>query len=295
MSDTDPDPQPIEPDADESTALYRLYDACGVLLYVGISKDFGYRWKQHAHAQPWWPEVNRQSVAWYPSRKRAGEEEIGAIQTERPKYNKQHAALGPLVSDHGQCCRCNEASSETDLDYDYWPEWYPSDIHPGAWWRPMLKSIGCHEVLDTMVCPVRTAIDAFGEWFSGSRDYSNEDPGRPLAWAQQDSPQEDDLHAEWSAHADITHMTLWSEFGPEQADAQEEFLRALVAAGRCDRFSAGRSAVAFGFRSWNSHEAQFAGAVLGGLMWGGVKPARECTAILLEQAAEDDQPKRKAA
>lgn len=51
--------QPIPPwvapaVAPARTALYRIFGDADLLLYIGISKDFGTRWKQHAKAQPWW-------------------------------------------------------------------------------------------------------------------------------------------------------------------------------------------------------------------------------------------------
>lgn len=72
------------------TALYRLFGEDDALLYVGVAKTFGPRWHQHAHSQPWWHEVRRQSVDWYPSREEAETAERAAIKAERPKYNKQH-------------------------------------------------------------------------------------------------------------------------------------------------------------------------------------------------------------
>jgi GIY-YIG catalytic domain-containing protein len=81
--------------APERTALYRIYDTAGDLLYVGISKDFGYRWKQHAKAQPWWPEVQRQTVEWHPDRPTAAASEVAAIEAEKPRYNITHAVIRP--------------------------------------------------------------------------------------------------------------------------------------------------------------------------------------------------------
>ena len=71
----------------ERTALYRLYNTADELLYVGISSNFGHRWTAHAHVQPWWPEVQRQTVEWYPSRAEALTAETAAIETENPRYN----------------------------------------------------------------------------------------------------------------------------------------------------------------------------------------------------------------
>ena len=77
--------------APERTALYRMFDAESVLIYIGISKHFGVRWAEHAAAQPWWHEVQRQTVDWYPSREEAALAEVIAIKAEKPKYNVMHA------------------------------------------------------------------------------------------------------------------------------------------------------------------------------------------------------------
>lgn len=72
------------------TALYRLFGENDALLYIGISDTFGRRWHEHAHSQPWWPEVRRQSIDWHPSREDAEREEALAVKAERPRFNKQH-------------------------------------------------------------------------------------------------------------------------------------------------------------------------------------------------------------
>lgn len=77
------------------TALYRLFGRDGMLLYVGISKDFGTRWQQHAMGQPWWPEVHRQMIDWCPTWEDAEDAERLAIRTERPKYNKRGTLPAP--------------------------------------------------------------------------------------------------------------------------------------------------------------------------------------------------------
>jgi predicted GIY-YIG superfamily endonuclease len=72
------------------TALYRLLGDEDALVYVGIAKAFGKRWQQHAHSQPWWNEVRRQTIDWYPDRDSAKAAEEAAIKAEHPKHNKQH-------------------------------------------------------------------------------------------------------------------------------------------------------------------------------------------------------------
>jgi hypothetical protein len=69
------------------TALYRLFGEDNALLYVGISDTFGRRWHEHAHSQPWWLEVRRQSIDWYPSRQDAEDGEAEAVKNEHPQHN----------------------------------------------------------------------------------------------------------------------------------------------------------------------------------------------------------------
>lgn len=69
------------------TAVYRLFSADDVLLYVGISKNFGLRWQQHAHERPWWPEVHHQTITWYGTHGEADEAETAAITAEKPLRN----------------------------------------------------------------------------------------------------------------------------------------------------------------------------------------------------------------
>jgi predicted GIY-YIG superfamily endonuclease len=75
----------------ERTALYRLYDAAGDLLYIGIAKDPASRWKSHANhprTSGWWPLVSRKEVEWLPSREAADVAETEAIKKERPAHNR---------------------------------------------------------------------------------------------------------------------------------------------------------------------------------------------------------------
>lgn len=69
------------------TALYRLYADDGTLLYVGITRNIGMRFLHHRGNKPWWPEVARWTMAWYPSRREASAAELAAIASERPVHN----------------------------------------------------------------------------------------------------------------------------------------------------------------------------------------------------------------
>lgn len=72
----------------ERTALYRLYDAAEVLLYVGIAGNPADRWNTHKADQSWWPQVTRKSVEWFDNRIEAAKAEALAIRAENPQMNK---------------------------------------------------------------------------------------------------------------------------------------------------------------------------------------------------------------
>jgi predicted GIY-YIG superfamily endonuclease len=69
------------------TSLYRLHDAQGGLLYVGIAGNPGRRFQEHAGTKAWWGQVSWVHVEHYPTRTEAEAAEITAIRAERPKHN----------------------------------------------------------------------------------------------------------------------------------------------------------------------------------------------------------------
>ena len=69
------------------TALYRFYDAHGMLLYVGITDRPGRRWQEHMERKPWYPQVRHQAATWYGSEPEARRAETRAIRAEHPKFN----------------------------------------------------------------------------------------------------------------------------------------------------------------------------------------------------------------
>lgn len=69
------------------TSLYRLHDARGGLLYVGIAGNPGRRFQEHADTKAWWEQVSWVHIEHYPTRVEAAVAETKAIRTERPKYN----------------------------------------------------------------------------------------------------------------------------------------------------------------------------------------------------------------
>jgi predicted GIY-YIG superfamily endonuclease len=72
------------------TALYRLYDSDGKLLYVGITANSAARWQHHKSQRPWWDRVTEKRLHWYPSREDAERAEAAAIRTELPRFNIAH-------------------------------------------------------------------------------------------------------------------------------------------------------------------------------------------------------------
>lgn len=71
------------------TALYRLFDQEGRLLYVGVAFDPQKRWKDHVVFKSWWPDVARKDIEWYETRTAALAVETQAIHSEKPLYNSK--------------------------------------------------------------------------------------------------------------------------------------------------------------------------------------------------------------
>lgn len=87
---------------DTPHALYRFYDASGVLLYVGITADPGARFKQHRNDKEWWTEVANIRIEKLPTRIAVLEAERTAIREERPLWNVTHnEALTAVRSPRG--------------------------------------------------------------------------------------------------------------------------------------------------------------------------------------------------
>lgn len=107
--------EPIE-FGEDPTALYRLYDKAGVLLYIGITTALKKRMAKHADDQPWWHMVSRKTVVWHDARQEASRAETEAINTENPKYNIQKRS----VITHP----CRWAPSWSVLERDAWEAGY---------------------------------------------------------------------------------------------------------------------------------------------------------------------------
>lgn len=72
------------------TAVYRLYDRAGVLLYVGMSIKPHERVRQHS-AREWYPDIDhaRTTVEWRSDQASAHEAEKTAIRNEVPLHNRE--------------------------------------------------------------------------------------------------------------------------------------------------------------------------------------------------------------
>lgn len=77
------------PLADRQTAVYRLYDAEDVLLYVGMTHDLYMRFNSHRAQKAWWPYSGYATVEWFANRADARRHEALAIVEERPRFNEK--------------------------------------------------------------------------------------------------------------------------------------------------------------------------------------------------------------
>ena len=80
-----------EPTHNDGTQMYRLYNADGTLLYVGISWSALSRITQHKTDKPWWTTVTRVDITTIPGDRAAAEAaERHAIHTQQPLHNVVH-------------------------------------------------------------------------------------------------------------------------------------------------------------------------------------------------------------
>lgn len=73
-------------DHSRPTALYRLFDASGQLLYVGIAFVPETRWRKHAK-KDWGPLIARKEAEWFPDRRSARAVELQLIRSLQPQHN----------------------------------------------------------------------------------------------------------------------------------------------------------------------------------------------------------------
>lgn len=135
----------------DPTWLYRVFGEADLLLYIGISDDFGRRWKQHAKEQPWWGEMRRLSADFlYDSRDEARAAESAAIKAEKPKHNKEKPKQNNRAAKHSKAHTAaapQEAQKDRDLTpCGQVPAFQSGDqveiIKPGWKWTPVVTVHG---------------------------------------------------------------------------------------------------------------------------------------------------------
>jgi hypothetical protein len=106
------------------TALYRLFDSAGRLLYVGITFNPSDRWRGHSGTKSWWKDVTRREVEWHTTRSAAERAETTAITDERPLYNVAgvdgETTPSPVKVKRGKHVGCDEACEELTTASDQW-------------------------------------------------------------------------------------------------------------------------------------------------------------------------------
>lgn len=75
------------------SVVYRLRDAEGTLLYIGVSNTAMQRLSQHASSKGWWTQVARVDVEHFGSKLEAELAEAVAISNEKPLHNVRGATV----------------------------------------------------------------------------------------------------------------------------------------------------------------------------------------------------------
>lgn len=79
-------PAPARPRRPETPGVYRMYDSGDRALYIGVGRSPAARIAMHAATKPWFTEVTRIQIDWYPDRVSASAAEGAAIEAEQPWY-----------------------------------------------------------------------------------------------------------------------------------------------------------------------------------------------------------------
>ena len=84
------------------TALYRHYDDCGKLLYVGISLSAIQRFSQHMANSCWSKSSTRMDIEWFETKEEALSAERKAIVSEKPIHNTLPAKRKKVSGSSGE-------------------------------------------------------------------------------------------------------------------------------------------------------------------------------------------------
>ncbi len=82
--------------------MYRLYDTCDDLVYVGlaVSRNLGQRLRAHRR-RPWWSGVTRAATTWHPNFEDARWAEASLIREGKPVHNKRVTTHVPEWNEAG--------------------------------------------------------------------------------------------------------------------------------------------------------------------------------------------------
>lgn len=104
--------------------LYRMYDAHGALLYVGLTTEPKSRIRAHEHDKQWWPQVATISLEHFPSKSELRSAERRAVETERPLYNQNLRLFstawcrqqGHVTPGSKKCTDCREGTDALEME-----------------------------------------------------------------------------------------------------------------------------------------------------------------------------------
>lgn len=89
-----------DPDTtDRLHILYRLFNADGDLLYIGITTNPGVRFAEHRLTKSWWGDVATTTLEHFPSRAELEQAEAQAIAREAPKRNMVRYSARSRIGD----------------------------------------------------------------------------------------------------------------------------------------------------------------------------------------------------
>lgn len=71
-----------------AVAVYRLYSARGDLIYIGCTSQPYERFQAHRRSAYWWHEVGDSAIHWFATAEEGADEELWAIEHERPLVNE---------------------------------------------------------------------------------------------------------------------------------------------------------------------------------------------------------------
>lgn len=104
---------------DDATAVYRAYGKKRRLLYVGVSRQWVSRWTHHAAMAPFYRDVVRLEIEWFPTRIEALSREREFIERLHPAFNKNHQN-DPVELLRLLCPVCGFHYSQRDPRNDVW-------------------------------------------------------------------------------------------------------------------------------------------------------------------------------